>query len=188
MHDKIRTESQLVRFTALLQEKIKHAASSLLSDGRTDDDGIMAVFHIKKINTWNNFEKWPSIQKKKKKKSVLFFSLTWKVDMCSSEGLFCPMKVQCLCEMLICASFGLIKRKKKKTPTRLVWRTAADVSRHVRAWRKNDVWGGSAVDRNVQKRIRATCEFPSTQVWDSPQQSQKGKKKSARETEKTFIV
>lgn len=51
MHDKIRTESQLVRFTALLQEKIKHAASSLLGDGRTDDDdGIMAVFHIKKIN------------------------------------------------------------------------------------------------------------------------------------------
>lgn len=37
MHDKIRTESQLVRFTALLQEKIKHA-SSLLGDGRNFQD------------------------------------------------------------------------------------------------------------------------------------------------------
>lgn len=52
MHDKIRKESQLVLFTALLREKLKHAASSLLGDALTNDDGIMAVFffYIKKIN------------------------------------------------------------------------------------------------------------------------------------------
>lgn len=136
MHDKIRTESQLVRFTALLQEKIKENML-LLPFWVTVALMMMELwqfFYIKKINKTLGIILRNGQAFKKKKSSVLIFSLTWKVETCSSEGLFCPMKVQCLCEMLICASFGLVKRKKNTRETRLT----ADGWRRVRAGRKND--------------------------------------------------
>lgn len=131
---------------------------------------------------------WEMAKHQKKKKSMLFFSLTWKVDTCSSDGLFCPMKVQCLCEMLICASFGLTKSKtkKKKTPTRLVWQAAADVSTTSELGERTMFeeavrWIG--MDR---RGLEPPVNFPSTQIWDFLQH-RRGKNKISSQDKRKDI-
>lgn len=42
--NKDRITARTIHSTAPRKKKTKHAASSLLGDGRTNDDGIMAVF------------------------------------------------------------------------------------------------------------------------------------------------
>lgn len=118
MHDKIRTESQLVRFTALLGNKKKKKSKSetcsefvssfLLGDwwSHRQREGSLAVFKIKKktkkkvyVKSKNStkhnlqFVKQPSLKKKDQHSSSLSPEMSEiRKNLCSSVGSFVQWK------------------------------------------------------------------------------------------------
>lgn len=109
-------------------------------------------------------------KKKKKISVVLLFDLkSWHVQfwglVLSNESAVLVWNVD-LCILRV-------DKEKKETPTRLVWQAAAGVSRHVRAWRKTDVRGGSAWIGMYRGGLEPPANFPPTQVWDFLWQSRK---------------